>query len=131
MRAYVAITPLELQNFLTDGFLEVGQALIVEPEALDETQMDEAEQEELEFETSWNAALISRQKQGSDKSLGLVLAVDLEKDQAGKIDGDHVELRSKLSWTQVQSLLVADSEEFELSWFAPQEIATYLPKWLA
>lgn len=131
MRAYIAITPLELQTFLTDGFFEIAQGLIVEPEALDGAQMDEAEQEELEFETSWNAALISRQKQGSDKFLGLVLAVDLEKDQMGKVEGNQVELRSKLSWTQVQSLLVADSEEFELSWFAPQEIATYLPKWLA
>ena len=131
MRAYVAITPSELQTFLSDGSLVVAQALIVEPETLHGTQVDEAEQEELEFETSWNAALISRERQGSGQSLGLVLAVDLEEEQVGKIEGDHVDLRSKLLWTQVQSLLVSDSEEPELSWFAPQEIATYLPKWLA
>lgn len=130
MRAYVAITPLELQTFLTEGFLEVAQALIVEPEALAATHMDEAEQEELEFEISWNAALISRQKQGFGQTFGLVLAVELEQGQLGIIEGDHVGLISKLSWAQVQSLLVAESEEPELSWFAPQEIATYLPKWL-
>lgn len=125
------ITPAELQNFLNDGEFEVTEALIVEPGALAAAHLDEAEQEELEFERSWSAALISRQRQGSDQAFGLALAAELNKEQAGKIEGDHVALLSKLEWTQVQSLLVAESEEPELSWFAPQEIATYLSKWLA
>ena len=131
MRAYVPITPAELQNFLNDGEFEVTEALIVEPGALAAADLDETEQEELEFERSWNAALVSRQRQGSDQALGLVLAAELDKEQPGKIEGDHVALLSKLEWTQVQSLLVAESEEPELSWFAPQEIASYLSKWLA
>lgn len=131
MRAYVPITPAELQNFLNDGEFEVTEALIVEPGALAAADLDETEQEELEFERSWNAALVSRQRQGSDQALGLVLAAELDREQAGKIEGDHVALLSKLEWTQVQSLLVAESEETELSWFAPQEIASYLSKWLA
>ena len=125
------ITPAELQNFLNDGEFEVTEALIVEPGALAAADLDETEQEELEFERSWNAALVSRQRQGSDQALGLVLAAELDREQAGKIEGDHVALLSKLEWTQVQSLLVAESEETELSWFAPQEIASYLSKWLA
>lgn len=131
MRAYVPITPVELQNFLNDGEFEVTEALIVEPGALAAAQLDEAEQEELEFERSWHAALISKGRQGSEATSGFVLAADLKSEQAGKIEGDHVALLSKLEWTQVQSLLVAESEEPELSWFAPQEIATYLSKWLA
>ena len=131
MRAYVPITPAELQNFLNDGEFEVMEALIVEPGTLAAAELDEAEQEELEFERSWNAALISRQRQGSEQAFGLVLAAELDKEQAGKIEGDRVALLSKLEWTQVQALLVAETDETELSWFAPQEIATYLSKWSA
>lgn len=131
MRAYVPITPAELQNLFTDGELEVNEALIVEPGALAAAQLDEAEQEELEFERSWHAALISKKRQGFEAPLGFVLAADLKSEQAGRIEGDRVSLLSKLEWTQVQSLLVAESEEAELSWFAPQEIPTYLSKWLA
>lgn len=125
------ITPSELQDFLTDGEFEVTEALIVEPGALVAAHLDETEQEELEFERSWNAALISRQRQGFDQAFGFVLAAELSKEQAGKIEGDHVALLSKLEWAQVQSLLVAETEEAELSWFAPQEIEAYLLKWLA
>ncbi len=131
MRAYVPITPAELHDFLTNGEFAVTDVLIVEPGALAAAEPDETEQEELEFERSWNAALISRERQGSEKSFGLVIAAELKDEQAGKIDGDHVALLSKLEWTQVQSLLVAESEEAELSWFAPQEIAMHLSKWLA
>ena len=131
MRAYVPITPAELQDFLNDGEFEVTEALIVEPGALAAADLDETEQEELEFERSWGAALVSRQRQGSDQALGFVLAAELCKEHVGKIEGDQVALLSKLEWAQVQSLLVAESEETELSWFAPQEIASYLSKWLA
>lgn len=75
--------------------------------------------------------MLSRQRQSSDDALGFVLAVDLEKGQAGNLEGDQVWLLSNLSLKQVQSLLVAESNEVELSWFAPQEIANYLPNWLA
>lgn len=131
MRAYVPITPSQLKDFLSQGEFEVADALIVEPGALAEAELDETEQEELEFERSWSAALISRQRQESDQAFGFVLAAELSLEQAGKIEGEHVALLSKLEWTQVQSLLVAESEEPELSWFAPQEIATYLSNWMA
>lgn len=130
MRAYVAITPSELQTFLDEGFLEVSQALIVDPKISGTTELNQDDQEELEFETSWSAAVLSRTRQSLPGALGLVLAVDLEKEQLGKVEGNHVGLLSNLSWPQVQSLLLSDSGEPELSWFAPQEIPIYLPNWL-
>ena len=131
MRAYVAITPTELQGFVDDGFLTVPSALVVI--ATDLEVVDEAadDQEELEFEASWKAAQESKAKQDSTKPLGFVLAVDFEPDQSSQVEGDHVDLLSNISWPQVQSLLVSETEESELSWFAPQEISTYLPQWLA
>jgi hypothetical protein len=131
MRAYVAITPIELQDFFNSGSSTVDTALIVDQSNLEDHESNSETLEELEFESSWEAALQSRAKQGSPGALGLVLAVDLGAEQIGAIEGNQVGLLSNLSWSQVQSLLLAESDESELSWFAAQEIPTYLPQWLA
>jgi hypothetical protein len=131
MRAYVAITPSQLQGFFTSGSLQVAQALTVELGSSLDFEADPANQEEQEFALSWEAASKSRELQGIGPANGYVLAVDLQREQLGELDGNHVSLLSDILWSQVQSLLLADSEEQELSWFAVQEIPTYLPQWSA
>lgn len=131
MRAYVPITPLDLQTFLATGLFHATTALIVDPQNSPSTETNSVDQEELEFESSWEAAEESKALQSSPEVLGLALAVDLEKEQMGDVEGKRVSLLSDLSWSQVQSLLLSESEEPELSWFAAQEIPTYLPRWLA
>lgn len=131
MRAYVAITPSELQGFLQTGSFHANKALIVDLKNSEGLETNSDDQEELEFELSWTAAENSRELQGSHDALGLVLAVDLGQEQLGEVQGNQVGLLSDILWSQVQSLLLADSEEPELSWFAAQEIPTYLPQWLA
>lgn len=131
MRAYVAITPQELQSFLSAGNFKATQALIVDQAEFENLDSDAETQEEMEFESSWQAAMQSRAMQAGTEALGMVLAVDLATEQMGAIEGNHVILLSDLSWSQIQSMLLADSEDRELSWFAAQEIATYLPQWLA
>jgi hypothetical protein len=131
MRAYVAITPSELQGFFTSGSLHVAEALTVELGSSLDFEVDPASQEEQEFELSWEAATKSRELQGSASANGYVLAVDLQREQLGQMQRNHVILLSDVLWSQVQSLLLAESEEEELSWFAVQEIPTYLPQWLA
>ena len=131
MRAYLAITPSELQSFFTSGSIHVARAFTVEIGSSLDFEANPASQEEEEFALSWEAATESRELQGSAAVNGYVLAVDLQKEQLGQVDGDHVNLLSDVLWSQVQSLLLADSEEEELSWFAVQEIPTYLPQWLA
>jgi len=131
MRAYVAITPSELQSFLETGSFHAPKALIADPMSSESLETNSDDQEELEFEASWQAAEESRAMQGSSEALGLVLAVDLGEEQLGDTEGNQVSLLSDISWSQVQSLLLSESEEPELSWFAAQEIPTYLPQWLA
>jgi len=128
MRAYVAITPPELQGFIDSGSFKVSNALIVNQIHFEDPESET--EEELEFETSLQAAMQSRAMQGAG-ALGMVLAIDLAANQLGATDGNQVEVLSDLFWPQVESLLLAESEEPELSWFAVQEIATYLPQWLA
>ncbi len=131
MRAYVAITPIELQGFINSGFFRASRVLIADHTNSENLESNSETQEELEFESSWQAAKESRAMQESPDALGLVLAVDLVSDQVGAQEENHVEVLSDLSWSQVQSLLLAESEDTELSWFAVQEIPTYLPQWLA
>jgi len=131
MRAYVAITPIELQDFFNSSSFKATKALIVDQSNSENLESNSETIEELEFESSWEAALQSRAMQASPDALGLVLAVDLDDEQVGVIEGNQVGLLSNLSWSQVQSLLLAESDEPELSWFAAQEIPTYLPQWLA
>lgn len=131
MRAYVAITPSGLRSFLETGSFHATQALIVDPMSSESLETNPDDQEELEFESSWQAAEESRAMQDLPGALGLVLAVDLVQEQLGEIKGNQVCLLSDISWLQVQSLLLSESEEPELSWFAAQEIPTYLPQWLA
>lgn len=130
MRAYVAITPSELQGFMDTGSFTASKALIVNQTQSEDLESDSETQEELEFESSLEGAMQSRAMQGPG-ALGMVLAVDLTKDQVGVPEGNQVVVLEALSWSQVQSLLVAESEEPELSWFAAQEISTHLPQWLA
>ncbi len=128
MRAYVAITPLELQGFVDSGSFKASRAWIASQSHFDVLETDT--EEELEFESSLKAAVQSRAIQGPG-ALGFALAVDLTGEQVGTAAENQVEVLSDLSWSQVQSLLLAESDEPELSWFAAQEILTYLPQWLA
>lgn len=130
MRAYVAITPPELQGFIDSGSFKASKAWIVNQTQSDDFESDSDTAEELEFESSLQAAVQSRATQGPD-ALGMALAVDLATEQVGAIAENQVEVLSDLLWSQVQSLLLAESDEPELSWFAAQEIPTYLPQWLA
>jgi len=131
MRAYVAITPSELQSFIETGSLRAPKARVVDSSGSESLETYSDDQEELEFERSWEAAEDSKTMQGTPAALGFVLAVDLEKEQLGEVEDGQVGLHSDLLWSQVQSLLLSESEEPELSWFAAQEISTYLPQWLA
>ncbi len=131
MRAYYPVTPQRLQVFLTSGSLQAERAFVVDQQLQGFDGENGDDEEELEFQASWAAATRSREIQGDSAKFGLVLALDLEPEQIGVVQADEVGLLTDLSWSQVQSLLVSESAEIELSWFAPQEIATYLPQWLA
>lgn len=128
MRAYVAITPPQLQGFIDSGSFKASRAWIVNQTQSDDFETDT--EEELEFESSLQATVHSRAMQGPD-AIGMALAVDLAAEQVGATAENQVEVLSDLLWSQVQSLLLAESDEPELSWFAAQEIPTYLPQWLA
>lgn len=131
MRAYLPITPKALQSFLEVGKFRGTSAFVADPDLSEESNVNSEDAEEREFEVSWEAAMQSREMQAGPPALGFVLAVDLRDGQTESSPGDGRKLIEDISWSQVQCLLVAESQEQELSWFAPQEIDSYLPQWLA
>jgi len=129
MRAYIAVTTEELSALLEKGLFPFRSAFVLTTEfAQANSELDE---EELEFQLSWIAAQASRNGGGASHSLGFVLAVDLTNNQIGDSMGEQVALLSEITWSQVESVLVSESEEPELTWYASQELAIYLPAWKA
>ncbi|MFZ2228068.1 MAG: hypothetical protein WA090_09665 [Candidatus Nanopelagicaceae bacterium] len=129
MRAYIAVTVEELSALVERGQFPFRSAFVLTTEfAQTNSELDE---EELEFQLSWIAAQASRNGGEASQSLGFVLAVDLSNSQIGNSIGEQVELLSEIMWSQVESVLVSESEEPELTWYASQELAIYLPAWKA
>ncbi len=129
MRAYVAVTLDELSQLLDKQSFRFETAYIL-TSAFAQSNPD-LDEEELEFELSWMAAQGSRAGGESADSPGYVLAVDLLNAQIGQARENQVEVLSNIQWSQVESLLVSESDESELTWYASQELATYLPQWMA
>jgi hypothetical protein len=126
MRGYIPVTPIEIEEFSTAGFLRSPHAYAMTA-SFQRENVDE-DHEELEFQLSFRAALESRRRLQLD--VGYVVALDLEVNQLGVERDDTIELVADLRWTQVESILVSDSEEEELTWFARQEVETQLAEWL-
>lgn len=129
MRAYLAVTFDELSKLLEkQSFAFETAYILTTPFAQNNPDLDE---EELEFELSWQAAQASRSRGDSLDSPGYVLAVDLFNAQIGESRDFQVPLLSEIQWSQVESILVSESDEPELTWYASQELVTYLPQWMA
>lgn len=129
MRAYLAVSTDELSALLDKGSFAFRTAFILTTAfAQANPELDE---EELEFELSWLAAQTSRAEGKSPHALGFVLAVDLANEQLGETVGQQVQLQSEITWPQAESILVSESEDPELTWYASQELAAYLPAWKA
>jgi hypothetical protein len=128
VRGYLAVTPTVLGEFLAYGTHRFASVYVTTRQFFQE--YPEVHEEEREFELSWLAAQDSRSQQGSDESLGFVLAVDLLGAQTGNEIGNEIELLSEISWLQVESLLVAETAEVELTWYASQEIAEHIRQWM-
>jgi hypothetical protein len=128
VRGYLSVTPLVLGEFFARGTYRFESAFATTRLFFQENP--EVDEEEREFELSWLASQDSRKQQGSGERLGFVLAVDLSGAQTGNEIGAQIELLSEILWLQVESLLVAESAEPELTWYASQEIAEHLQLWM-
>ena len=65
----------------------------------------------------------------SEKAPGIVVALEVEKENIGEHYSQSITLTSALQWNQVQCALLSFQGDDELVWFATQEIELHLAEW--
>jgi hypothetical protein len=65
----------------------------------------------------------------SETAPGIVIALEITKEQIGEHFAQSISLVSALDWSQVQCALLAIQGDDELVWFATQEIELHLAQW--
>ena len=124
MRCFIAVDPKEIEELIHSGSKIFSNILF-----LAEFEAENEDVEEREFELSLLAARDSLEKQvrqGKSNPRGYVLAVDL-----ASVPKDQPLADQSIAWADVDSILVADSHDEELSWYARQEVEIFLPNWLS
>lgn len=129
MRGYLALTPDELAELLSDGQISIDTAFV--PTAQFKSANADLGEEESEYILSLLAAEDSISYQGDSAKFSFALAVDLEDSQLGQESEVEVNLTSPIKFSQADCLFVGDasSDDGELTWYAAQEIAVHLPSW--
>lgn len=129
----MSVTTDELNELLKNGSFNFHAAFISSVEFAEANP--DFDEEELEFLLSWMATQASRKKMARPNSWGFALAVELESRQLGRqlggTEAEQLSLIAEIMWPQVESILVSESDEPELTWYAAQELADYLPAWRA
>ena len=129
MRGYLALTPDELAELLSDGEISIDAAFV--PTAQFKSANPDLGEEESEYILSLLAAEDSIAYQGESAQFSFALAVDLTDSQIGQESEVEVNLTSPIKFSQVDCLFVGDAsvDDGELTWYAAQEIAVHLPSW--
>jgi hypothetical protein len=131
MRGYLALTPDELVQLLSNNRISVETAFV--PTSQFKSSNPELGEEESEYILSLLAAEDSISYQEDSAKFSFVLAVDLVPSQIGEESDVEVTLLSPIEFSQVDCLFVGDAntDDGELTWYAAQEIAIQLPNWQA
>ena len=127
MRAYLSITHKDLVAFLISKSLAIETLYAPTPIFLQENS--DCDEEELEYLLSSIAGEKSLTLRSSEKSPGIVLALEILAEQIGEESADSVTVTAPLTWDQVQCALLAFAGDEELTWFATQEIEIHLNEW--
>jgi hypothetical protein len=127
MRAYLPIHPSDLLGFLNSGSFDAP--IVFAPTENFVSENLDCDQEELEYLLSKSAGDAARELRATANSPGIVLALDLDASQCRDGQGETMQLKSPLSWSQVQCALISYADEDELLWFATQEISQELQNW--
>jgi hypothetical protein len=127
MRAYLPISHKDLEGFVLDKSLEVGE--LYAPTIHFVVENPDCDEEELEYLLSVAAGEEALEIRLSQAAPGIVLAFEIEKELIGEHLAQSITLVSPVLWDQVQCALLAYQGDDELVWFATQEIDLHLAEW--
>jgi len=127
MRAYLPISHIDLEKFLTDQSHSADRVFAPTSGFVNENL--DCDEEEIEYLLSVLAGEAALNLRVSQNAPGIVLAIEVVEGQWSESVEDSLLLSSPISWSQVQCALLAHLDDDELVWFATQEIAQELDSW--
>lgn len=127
MRAYLPISHIDLEKFLTDQSHSADRVFAPTSGFVNENL--DCDEEEIEYLLSVLAGETALDLRVSQNAPGIVLAIEVAEGQWSESVEDSLLLSSPISWSQVQCALLAHLDDDELVWFATQEIAQELDSW--
>jgi hypothetical protein len=128
MRAYVGVTALELQEFLQSGEFDVSDAYAATSTFI--ASNSDLDEEEVEYTLSLIAAEDAIELKTEATGTACVLALEVPAAMIGAEHDMSISLTSALQWGYLQCCFEVSADGEELTWFATQEIATNIARWL-
>jgi hypothetical protein len=127
MRSYLPVTADEIQAFLKTGEMECGP--LYAPTIKFLVAHSDMDEEEGEFLLSMLAADEALEMRSDLNKPGLILSLEIEDSEISEHGENFILLKGLANWETVQCAFEVSLEE-ELTWFATQEIAPALDRWL-
>ncbi len=128
MRGYAAMTAQEVSDFLKSRALEISD--IYAPTSAFLAAHPDLDEEEIEYSISMVAAEDALSMKNETSGAACVLAFEISQDKISESNEMSVSLAQSLSWDDLQCLFEVSTDGEELTWFATQEIALNLPRWM-
>lgn len=128
MRAYLASTADELQEFIEQRTLEVPE--VYAPTAIYTAAHPDMDEEEIEFSLSLLAAEDALEFVDDQSGAPIVIALEIPDQLIGALDEVSAELTGALTWSMVEAIFVVGEDSEDLTWFAPQESEAQISQWL-
>lgn len=128
MRVYLGTTADELQEFLSEGTLDVAE--VYAPTPIYSATHPEMDEEEVEYSLSLLAAEDALDLVDDQSGAALVIALEVVEEQLGAFDEISAEVRTPLIWSTVEAVFLVGDDADDLTWFAPQEAVVTISEWL-
>lgn len=128
MRGYLAMTALEVAEFLATGTFDVSDLYAPTSQFIvDHTDLDD---EEIEYTLSMIAAEDAVEMKTSTSGTACVLACEVPAESISESHDMSISLSTSLKWENVECLFEVSADGEDLTWFATQEVEANLPNWL-
>ena len=128
MRVYLGTTAEELQEFLSEGTLDISE--VYAPTPIYSATHPEMDEEEVEYALSLLAAEDALDLVDDQSGAALVIALEVVEEQLGAFDEISAEVRTPLIWSTVEAVFLVGEDADDLTWFAPQEAVVTISEWL-
>jgi len=127
MRSYLGVSYQELTELVERSTLSIATLLAPTPQFL--ASQIECDEEEIEFILSMLAAEEALEVCKDSNQRSFVLAVEVPGAQISELGADSILISSPILFDWIASIFLVSADGEELTYFATQEIPSFLPSW--